>query len=327
VSWPDLVLLAAGLSTRYGRPKQLDPVGPTGASLAAYAVLDALRGGFGRIVVITRPELQDALHDHLSQVLGADLPLVWVHQRLEDLPSGRVPPAGRTRPWGTAHALVAAAPVLGGPFGVANADDWYGPEAYLGLAAFLRGVTGREGALVAYPMAATLSSHGGVSRGRVLSEDQHVTGVIELRDVRRDDDGSLSGLDEAGVRRVVDPTEPASMNLWGLPARCPGDLREAFLGFLDRAGDALDAEFPLSTALGELAGAGRLDLQLLPAGRRWFGVTFPSDRAGVVARLRSLHESGTYPSPLGAGLPDGSAPTFDPGEPDARREGLPGGTG
>ncbi len=308
MSAPELVLLAAGLSTRFGRPKQLEPVGPGGESLVAYTVVDALRAGFSRVVLVTNPEspeLESGLRDHLETVLAPGLPLAWVHQRLDALPAGHAVPAGRTRPWGTAQALLAAAPLLTGPFGVANADDWYGPEALVALAEALPRTGPDEGVLVTWRMADTLSRHGGVSRGVVNVSGNRVTGVTEVLDVRADPrrGGRLVGRTVAGRTLEVAPDARASMNLWGLPAAALEALARDFRRFLEVHGAEVDAEFPLSSALDALVADGRLTLEALPEGRRWFGITFAPDRDVVRARLAALHADGTYPTPLARALP------------------------
>lgn len=291
---PRLVLLAAGLSRRYGSPKQLDPVGPGGAALPAYTVADALAAGFAEVVVVTRPELQGLISNHLRQVLGPGAPIRWALQRLDDLPPAYAVPSGRLRPWGTGHAVLAAAPAVAGQaFGVANADDWYGPEALMALAQFLRDAGPGQACLVGYPLSVTLSPHGGVSRGRIRHDGSRVTDVEECTDVARTAEGELQGRDPSGRQVILDPQEPVSMNLWGLPPDAPALLATAFRAFL-QSGPGADAEFLLSQALGALAGSGALSLRLLPAGRRWFGVTHPEDRPEVVAQLAALHDDGTY---------------------------------
>lgn len=300
--------MAAGLSTRFGRPKQLEPVGPGGESLVAYTVVDALRAGFSRVVLVTNPEspeLESGLRDHLDTVLAPGLPVASVHQRLDQLPAGHTVPAGRTRPWGTAQAVLAAAPVLEGPFGVANADDWYGPEALAALAGALGRTGPDQGALVTWRMADTLSRHGGVSRGVVEVRGGRVKGVTEVLDVRADPGHGhrLVGRTVAGRDIEVDPDAQASMNLWGLPLAALEELSRDFALFLDAHGEDVDAEFPLSSALDALVSAGRLTLKALPEGRLWFGITFGADRDAVRAHLAALHADGTYPTPLARALP------------------------
>jgi hypothetical protein len=289
-----LVVLAAGASSRYGRPKQLDRLGPGGAVLPAYTIADALAVGFDGVVVVTRPEMREPLGAHLSETLGPDLPLVWVDQSLE-APAGIAVPAGRARPWGTGHAVLAAGAATGhGPFAVANADDWYGPEALAAIARFLRRFGRTEACLVAYPLAATLSPHGGVSRGRIALAGDRVVAVEEATAVARAPDGAVRGRDSEGREVEMDPAERVSMNLWGLPPSAPGLLAPAFRTFLERDGHDPRAEFLLPQALGTLAASGALTVRLLDAGRRWFGVTHPGDRPLARGRLAALHEDGTY---------------------------------
>jgi hypothetical protein len=296
------VLLAAGSSTRFGRPKQLEPLGPTGAALPAYTVLDALRVGFGAVVVVIRQDFEAPFGAQLREALGPDLPVTFVVQSLEDLPDGRTPAPGRRRPWGTGHAVLAASRSLGPtPFGVANADDWYGPEALKALAAFLSPAAAGEGCLVGYPLTDTLTPHGGVSRGRVRHDRGRVTAVEECTDLVLEADGLVHGRSPVGAPVALAPDEYVSMNLWGLPGRAPSLLAERFRAFLEalddpRAAAAPEAEpeFLLSQALGALTAEGSLSLRLLEEGRRWFGVTHAADAPAVRARLAALHEDGTY---------------------------------
>lgn len=302
------MLLAAGASVRFGRPKQLEPLGPMGAPLPAYTVIDALRAGFERVVVVVRPEMESPMGEQLLRALGPDAPLGFVHQTLDDLPAGRHPPSARERPWGTAHAVTCAGPALADrPFGVANADDWYGPEALSALAGFLAHASGGEGCLVGYPVESTLSAFGGVSRGRVRTDGDRVTDVIECRNVRAEGDRVHgTGPDDAPVEFT--PGERVSMNLWGLPAGTPDLLAtrmEAF--FAERTATGRDdGEFLLSRELGALVRDRRLGLRLLDTGRRWFGLTHPRDAEEARARLAALHRAGTYDH--GVYLQAGGAP-------------------
>ncbi|MEJ2539654.1 MAG: NTP transferase domain-containing protein [Gemmatimonadota bacterium] len=309
---PALILLAAGRSTRFGRPKQLEPLGPGGASLTVYTVADALRAGFGSVVVVTRPELRSRLADHLGDQLGPDLPVTWVLQDVTDLPQehGHLA-AAREKPWGTAHAILACRRQLDGAFGIANADDWYGPEALRALATALARLPAPPpcpGVLVGYPMGATLPPDGsGVSRGLVQTRGDEVQRVVELREVAPagvEEDGSptpeLSGRDPRGRIVSVSRSDRASMNLWGFGICALPLLEQGFSRFLTRYGTEPGAEFALSTAVDGLLEDGSMTLRLLPGGRRWFGVTHPGDVDWVRERLRALHADGTYPDDLTA---------------------------
>lgn len=334
---PRLVLLAAGRSTRYGAPKQVAPLGPGGASLTAYTVLDALRAGFAEVVVVTDRNLQPGIRAHLAQTLGGELPLRWAFQAPDDVPPGLAHlAAGRRKPWGTAQAVLAAGPHLPTPFGVANADDWYGPEALAELARVLSSFedfpttpslrapeaseapeavhtegrrTGDSGGgdasrvcpavAVGYPMEATLSPSGGVSRGWIKADAEgRVQRVLELREVRAGSGGRMLGVDPDGHPVVVPPGTPASMNLWGFHPCLLPRLDEVFHSFLLEMGADGTSEFALSNAVDQLLEEGFLQLRLIPGGKRWFGVTHPGDAESVSRRLEALHQDGTYATPL-----------------------------
>jgi hypothetical protein len=290
---PAIVVLAAGLAQRYGRPKQLDPVGPGGQALLDYAIFDARRGGFDRVVLVTRAALEPELRAHLGRIHGA-LPLSFVEQRLDDLPAGAGPPPGRTRPWGTAHAVHAARGVLDGSFAVCNADDFYGHAAWAGLGRHLH--QGREAALVGYTLAATLSASGGVSRGICeVGGDGRLRSLREATALVREGSRVL-GCEVAGVPLVLAPDAIVSMNLFGLPAGAADLLAGRLEAFLAEHGGSPEAEFYLSEAVDQLVRAGRLAVRVLPAGAGWMGMTFTGDREGVVRRLAELHAAGAYPA-------------------------------
>ena len=298
-----LVVMAAGLGTRFGGPKQLAPVGPAGEALLDYDVYDAVRAGCRRVVFVVRAELADAFHVHARDVLGDALETVFVEQRLDDLPGGRVPPPGRVKPWGTAHAVLAARGAVTGPFAVGNADDWYGPGAFRLLAVHLR----REAraappvhALVGYRLDATLSQHGGVARGVAVTDPAGLlTRLEEVREVRRTPEG-LTGTGPDGTRRSLAGDEVASMNLWGFaPAMLPV-LMDQFAAFLDTADGDPTPEFLLSTAVNAQVAQGRARLRVLVAPDRWFGITFAADLPAVRDAIAALVRAGTYPADLRA---------------------------
>jgi hypothetical protein len=295
-----LVILAAGMSTRYGRLKQLEPVGPSGETLLDYGIFDARRAGFERIVLVIRREIEEAMRAHVAgRWPGVDVD--YAFQSLDRGDGGAVP-EGRTRPWGTAHAILSAAGAVAGAFAVSNADDFYGFEGYSALAAHLRGTRGEQ-ALVGYRLEDTLSAHGGVSRG-ICDVDtggflRHVTEVHELRRTG----ARVRGRASDGAERDFPPDAVTSMNLWGFtPALFPV-LREGFAAFLDAYGSDPKAEYPISTAVGDLVAEGRIRLRVLPEGVGWMGVTFPPDRDAVATGLRGLAAIGRYPASLSASVP------------------------
>lgn len=305
---PRLVLLAAGRSSRYGTPKQVAPLGPGGASLTAYTVVDALRAGFEAVVMVTTRELRPVMERHLERTLGPGLPLLWAYQDLHNVPVGLEHLAeSRRKPWGTAHAILSAASLLPGPFGVANGDDWYGPKGLAALAATLVSgeAPGEDGSgpcravAVGYPMDVTLSPSGGVSRGWIQADGEGtVRRVVELREVRTWSGGRILGVGPDGAPVQVPPGSPASMNLWGFQPCVLPLLEAAFRSFLQDAGSDDASEFALSTAVDDLLAEGVLALRLIPEGRRWFGITHPGDTDAVARRLEDLHRDGTYATPL-----------------------------
>src|SRR3989442_961435 len=271
---PALVILAAGVGSRFGGPKQLSPIGPYGETLLDYAIYDALRAGFSRAVLVIRKELAASLKKHVSAVTGGAVPVDYVEQRV---------PEGRAKPWGTAHAVLAVRGALEGPFAVCNADDFYGPGAYRLLAEHLTGRTvPPEHALVGYRLDTTLSTHGGVARAVAsCGPDGLLTRLVEVRDVRRVNGAGLRGVTASGEPREFSGGEHTSMNLWCFTRDVLTVLEEQFAAFLAAAQRASDAEFLLSTALDEQVTAGRARLRVLTAPDRWLGVTFAADVPAV----------------------------------------------
>lgn len=274
-----LVVLAAGLGSRYGGVKQLEPFGPAGEALSDYALRDAAAAGAMAAVFVIRAELEPAFRAHHERT-PPPLPVRYVHQDLSTLPPGR------TKPWGTTHAVLAAAPLLDGPFAVVNADDWYGPEAYRAVGQFLAG-TGPEAqaGLVGYRLADTLSPHGGVSRGVVEADDgAWVRRIREVAGLRLEGD-TVTGVRDGAVLQFTG-AEPVSMNCWAFGPAVPALFAAAFRRFLQTHGDSTAAECPLPDTVQELVTRGELQVRLLTGGREWFGVTHPADRPEVERRLR-----------------------------------------
>jgi hypothetical protein len=290
-----LVILAAGMSTRYGRLKQLEPVGPSGEALLDYGIFDACRAGFDRVVLVIRGEIEAAIRAHLER-RWPGLPVDLAFQGLER-PDGLTPPSARIKPWGTAHAVLSAAGRVEGAFAVSNADDFYGREGYAALAAHLAGAGGEQ-ALVGYRLEDTLSRHGGVSRG-ICDVDPAglLRRVVEVHELRRV--GSLvRGRTSDGVEHDYPAGAVTSMNLWGFTPAIFPVLGEGLAAFLAAHGGDPTAEYPISTAVGDLVAEGRIRLRVRPEGRGWMGVTFPADRDAVAAGLSGLVGTGRYPSPL-----------------------------
>ncbi len=294
-----LVLMAAGLASRFGSPKQLVAVGPAGEVLLDYAVYDAARAGFDRVVLVVRREIEAALRAHAGQWFpGIDT--AFVEQRLDTIPAGFAPPPERARPWGTGQAVLAARAALDGPFAVCNADDFYGAGAFRALAAHLRAANDAH-ALAGYRLDETLSAHGGVARAVCeCAPDGLLRRIVEVTDLRRAN-GGVVGRDAQADRRFSG-TEVVSMNLWGFRPAMLGALADQFAAFLARHGNDGDAEFVLSTSINEQVAAGRARLQVLSAPDRWFGLTFAADLAAARAAVAALVRDGAYPRDLRAGF-------------------------
>ncbi|UCF20939.1 MAG: NTP transferase domain-containing protein [Gemmatimonadota bacterium] len=295
-----LVVLAAGLSTRYGRLKQLEPLGPGGAALLDYGLYDARRAGYDRFVLVVRPELEPRFREHLERIFSGTLRVGWAHQQPDDLPAGCALAGKRSKPWGTGHAVLAAREHVDGPFVVMNADDFYGAEAYAALGDFLRhpGRSQLDFAAAGYRLRDTLSPHGGVSRALCeLDDDGYLRRVVEVKNVG-EEGGTLGGRTLSGRRLELTGEETISMNLWGAePAAFPL-LQERFAHFLDERGADPDAEFLLSEAVNELIAARACRVKVIPASGPWLGVTYQDDRPHVEARLQGLVAAGQYPAVL-----------------------------
>ena len=318
-----LVILAAGRSMRFGRLKQLTPIGPGGAALLDYALYDGALAGFSRFVLVIQEAIRRDFEEHLRPAVAAGLDIRYAYQDLTHPGLVDAPPSGRTRPWGTGHAVLTAAERVDGPFAVCNADDFYGRRAYATLAEAMRSqaelTTPAPALIVGYPLEVTLSDSGGVSRGICeIGEAGALQRLTEGLELRRAGD-RVRGRDVAGRPVDVPVNAPVSMNLWGFPGQEPlrdssGDrfhaesVRESVTGILRplrhlfsefiAGGPGLDREFYLSEAINDLIAAGRAHCTVLPTRERWMGVTFPGDHAGVAGSLRALVDSEVYPRSL-----------------------------
>ena len=297
-----VVVLAAGLGSRFGGPKQLEPVGPGGHAILDYTLADATRAGFRRAVVVVRPELEAATARHLRERGAGGVPWRLALQTLDAaLPGGATGGApggseegraaargpasrGRTKPWGTAHAALVGAREVDAPFAVANADDHYGAGSWSCLGGWVEEVDGPEAAAVGFRLGDTLSEHGGVSRGLLLcGADGALERIAEATHVRREEDGVVRGTVE-GERRTLAADDRISMNLWGFTPGVVPLLEDAFRDFL-AAGPGPDDELHLPDAVGRAVAAGRLGARVLPCGEGWAGMTWPGDRPAVRRRL------------------------------------------
>lgn len=293
---PTLLVLAAGLGSRYGGPKQIERVGPAGETLLDYALFDARRAGFRRIVFVVRSDLTSTFTD-LAHRLPTDLDIASVHQDMAPMPAWFAPPQ-RRKPWGTAHAVLTARSVVSSPFATINADDFYGHAAY--TIAMDECESARQHgtyAVIGRPLSTTLSAHGPVARAVCsVGADGWVTAIEELYDVRREN-GSIGGIGAEG-RRELTGRELASMNLWTFAPDVFRYLAEGFDRFLRDHGTDSSAEWRLPDAIGDLLRRGVARVRAIEAPGPWFGLTHSEDRDRVVSALAELQKRGEYPSPL-----------------------------
>jgi len=289
-----LLVLAAGMGSRYGGLKQIDPVGPSGETMLDYSVFDALRAGFGRVVFVIRRDFEAVFRERVASKYVGRIEVDFVFQSLDALPPGITAPAGREKPWGTGHATWCAREKVGEPFAVINADDFYGADSFRQLGNFLSRANATEAAMVGFRLGNTLSEAGAVSRGicradsggRLLSVTER-TGIVPAD---TQPGGSLS------------PQTIVSMNCWGFTPAIFPQLDREFAAFLRDALPAAPtkAEFYLPAAVSNLIARGELQVQVLPTESQWFGVTYREDKPTVVASIQALVAAGAYPERLWA---------------------------
>lgn len=292
--------MAAGMGSRYGGLKQIDPVGPGGETLLDYSVFDALRAGFSRVVFVIRRDIEKAFREAVGRRYESKADVAYAFQELADLPPGFSVPKDRVKPWGTAQAVLAAERVVTSPFAAANADDFYGAHSFAALSSFLDEAASASDlyAMVGFRLGVTLSEHGSVARGICETSGDgflaHVEEVLGLEGA----EGGARAPDGAGGFRHFPADTPVSLNLWGFTPSVFPKLRERFSAFLAARGADLRAEFFLPDALGTLMSRGEARVRVLATPDPWFGLTHPADAPSVRARLLALHAEGAYPERL-----------------------------
>ena len=294
---PTLLVMAAGMGSRYGGLKQIDPVGPSGETIIDYSIHDALRAGFGKLVFVIRKDIEQAFKDTVGARFEKHAPVEYVFQELDNLPSGFVVPEGRTKPWGTTQAMLMAADVIYEPFAVINADDFYGAESYRVLAQHLQ-TDSPDYAMVGFILRNTLSDFGSVARGvcRVDSNGFLET-VEELTSIERDSDHAKN-TDPSGRVTQLTGDEAVSMNMWGFTPAIFNQLRNVFRRFLERSGNELKSESYVPSAVNDLVAAGGARVRVLRSSDSWFGVTYREDRPRVVDSIGRLIAAGRYSAQL-----------------------------
>ena len=299
---PALVVLAAGMGSRYGGLKQMDPMGPNGETVLDYSVFDAIRAGFSKVIFVIREDFAEAFRENVGAKFTSQIEVAYSFQKLTDLPEGFSVPEGREKPWGTSHAILAARDEIDRPFAVINADDFYGKDAYAQAASFLTSNpiedTKAHYALVGYKLSNTLSDHGSVNRGICQTADGLLKGVEEVVEIARKEEDEISGRSLDGSACLVAEDALVSMNLWGFPVSFLGELEKHFITFLKEHGSEMKSECYIPTVVDDLINQGTADCHVLETSSSWFGVTYPQDKPHVVVSIQQLVDSGEYPSPL-----------------------------
>ncbi|PQJ29023.1 sugar phosphate nucleotidyltransferase [Rubritalea profundi] len=300
---PTLLVLAAGMGSRYGGLKQMDPMGPNRETVLDYSVYDAIRAGFGRVVFIIREEFADSFKTRVGHKFADKIEVDYVFQDLNDLPEGFSLPQGRVKPWGTTHAILAARNVMAAPFAVINADDFYGSDSFQQISSYFTETANTSDGvdhycMVGYKLGNTLSDHGKVNRGICSDTDGFLSKVEEHLDIELESDGMCRGENLAGDRVKLPIDSIASMNFWGFPASIMQDLENNFIEFLKQRGTEMTSECYIPTDVDAMIKSGKADCNILETSSLWFGVTYPQDKDMCVASITKLVEQGCYPANL-----------------------------
>lgn len=306
---PVLVVLAAGMGSRYGGLKQIDPVGTQGEAILDYSLYDAHRAGFQTAVIIIKEAIKKDFMETVGKRLeGCPMEIRYAYQELDKVPEGFSVPEGRTKPWGTSHAVLCARAEIGdAPFGVINADDYYGPEAFQRLYDFLvesKDSQPYEFCMIGYRLGNTVTDNGSVARGVCQTDGEgNLTSIVERTRIEKYPGGIHFTADEGKTWEDVPGDTPVSMNMWGFTQGFVEEIARRFPEFLrdEVPQNPAKAEFYLPMTVGQLLREGKAQVKVLPTGDRWYGVTYAEDKPMVVAALKGLTDQGLYPDGLWAG--------------------------
>ncbi|MGN0229369.1 MAG: nucleotidyltransferase [Muribaculaceae bacterium] len=297
---PTLFVLAAGMGSRYGGLKQLDGLGPHGETIMDYSIYDAIRSGFGKIVFVIRKDFEDDFRKIILSKYENHIPVEVVFQAIDNLPEGFACPEGRTKPWGTNHAVLMGKDVIKEPFAVINADDFYGRNSFEVIAQELSKPKEDKGdyCMVGFRVGNTMSESGSVARGVCQTTDGYLTTVVERTAIEYNDKHEITFVDENGVTQTLEPNTPVSMNLWGFTPDYFEFSEGYFVDFLKENIDKPKAEFFIPLVVNELITKNIAKVKVLDTESKWFGVTYAADRQGVVDKLADLHAKGEYPEKM-----------------------------
>ena len=287
-----LLIMAAGMGSRYGGLKQLDAIGPSGETIIDYSVYDAIKAGFTKVVFIIRKDFEQEFKSKITDKYEGQIQVEFAFQDLNDLPDEFTCPEGREKPWGTGHAIFSARNIINEPFVAINGDDFYGRESFKVVADYYR-KGANSFSMVAFKLDKTLSSFGGVTRGLCTVNDEKLNTVIETADLEKTDYGVSSNRDIE-----LDGTEPVSMNVWGFTPVLFKYLEEKFVEFLSENGTEMKSEYLIPSVVNELIQSGQETVHVLRSGATWFGVTYKEDKPYVEGEIEKLVNKGEYPGKL-----------------------------
>ena len=287
-----LLVMAAGMGSRYGGLKQLDAIGPNGETIIDYSVYDAVKSGFSKVVFIIRREFEKEFKKKISDKYAGKIQVEFAFQELLALPNGFTCPEGRKKPWGTGHAILSALDLIDGSFVVINGDDYYGRESFKVVADYYR-AGAEQFSMVAFQLDKTLSIFGGVTRGLCTLKEGKLDPVIETENLQKIEQGISSDRDI-----VLDGTEPVSMNMWGFTPVLFDYLKDMFLEFLNENGKELRSEFLIPSVINDLIQSEREQVHVLRSNSLWFGVTYKEDKPYVMGEIEKLINAGAYPLKL-----------------------------
>jgi len=294
---PTLLVLAAGMGSRYGGNKQLDEVGPSGETIIDYSIYDAIRAGFGRIVFVIRRDIEEQVKERFVERLDGKIEVDYVFQEITNLPEGVKVAPDRAKPWGTSHAILVTKDKIREPFGVINADDYYGVDSFKILRDFL--VNDKDPnnyCIVGYKLGNTLSDHGHVNRGVCkVNEKGFLSHIVETRQIEKTKSGALAP-GSNGDPVVFTGNEVVSMNLWGFKPSCYDFLEEEFRNFINNHGMDPKSELDIPTSVDRYVKSGEITIQILMSNERWFGVTYREDKPFVVESIKKMIRKGIYPA-------------------------------
>lgn len=298
---PTLFVLAAGMGSRYGGLKQLDGLGPHGETIMDYSIYDAIHAGFGKVVFVIRKDFEDDFRSKILSKYEGHIPVEVVFQSTQDLPEGFTCPAGRTKPWGTNHALLMGCNVIKEPFAIINSDDYYGRNSFEVMAQELSNLP--EGSkhnysMLGFKVGNTMSESGSVSRGVCETVDGYLTGIVERTSIAYDENHNIFFDDEQGHSVQLAPDTPVSMNFWGFTPDYFDYSEQAFVEFLKAHINEPKSEFFIPTVVNRLISEKKARVKVLKTDSKWFGVTYSADRQGVVDKFAALHNSGFYPDSM-----------------------------